>query len=88
MKKKKMRLKGKLRLYMNWPLIMTFLLVAMNIWVLMVDRKAAFIMFMFILIYLAIAGVLASSPIRQTSSAVFVSTINNGTILYSKSFTG
>ena len=56
MKKKKMRLKGKLRLYMNWPLIMTFLLVAMNIWVLMVDRKAAFIMFMFILIYLAIAG--------------------------------
>ena len=41
---------------MNWPLIMTFLLVAMNIWVLMVDRKAAFIMFMFILIYLAIAG--------------------------------
>ena len=41
MKKKKMRLKGKLRLYMNWPLIMTFLLVAMNIWVLMVDRKAA-----------------------------------------------
>ena len=40
MKKKKMRLKGKLRLYMNWPLIMTFLLVAMNIWVLMVDRKA------------------------------------------------
>ena len=58
MKKKKNALKKgeKLRLYMNWPLIMTFLLVAMNIWVLMVDRKAAFIMFMFILIYLAIAG--------------------------------
>ena len=41
MKKKKMRLKGKLRLYMNWPLIMTFLLVAMNIWVLMVDLESS-----------------------------------------------
>lgn len=55
-KKKKMRLKGQLKLYMNWPLIMTVLLVAMNIWVLLVDRKAAFIMFVFILVYFAIAS--------------------------------
>lgn len=51
-----MRLKGQLRMYMNWPLIMTILLVAMDIWVYMIDKKAGFIMSVFILIYLAIAG--------------------------------
>lgn len=55
-KKNKMRLKGQLRMYMNWPLIMTILLVAMNIWLYMIDKKAGFIMSVFILIYLGIAG--------------------------------
>lgn len=55
-KKNKMRLKGQLRMYMNWPLIMTILLAAMNIWLYMIDKKAGFIMSVFILIYLGIAG--------------------------------
>ena len=45
-------------MYMNWPLIMTVLLAAMDIWVYMIDRKAGLIMTVFILIYLAIAGAL------------------------------
>ena len=55
-KKKGMRLKGQLRMYMNWPLIMTVLLAAMNIWRYMIDKKAGLMMSVFILVYLAIAG--------------------------------
>ena len=55
-KKNRMRLKGQLRMYMNWPLIMTILLVAMDVWVYMIDRRAGAIMTVFILIYLAIDG--------------------------------
>ena len=55
-KKKGMRLKGQLRMYMNWPLIMTVLLAAMNLWLYMIDKKAGFMMSVFILVYLAIAG--------------------------------
>ena len=55
-KNNKMRLKGQLRMYMHWPLIMTVLLVAMNIWMYMISKKAGLMMSLFILIYLAIAG--------------------------------
>lgn len=55
-KKKGMRLKGQLKMYMNWPLIMTILLVAMNIWLYMIDKKAGLVMSLFILVYLVIAG--------------------------------
>ena len=51
-----MRLKGQLRMYMSWPLIMTILLAAVDIWVYVIDKKAGFIMTVFILIYLGIAG--------------------------------
>ena len=54
-KKNKMRLKGQLRMYMHWPLIMTVLLVAMNIWIYMTDKKAGLMMSLFILVYFAIA---------------------------------
>lgn len=40
MKKDKMRLKGQLGMYMKWPLIMTLLLFAMNIWMYMIDKKS------------------------------------------------
>ena len=60
-KKNRMRLKGQLRMYMNWPLIMTILLVAMDVWVYMIDRRAGVIMTVFILIYLAIAGGMEST---------------------------
>ena len=43
-------------MYMNWPLIMTILLAAMNLWLYMIDKKAGFMMSVFILVYLAIAG--------------------------------
>lgn len=58
MKKSKMRLKGQLRMYMQWPLIMSLLLFAMDIWMYMMDKKAGIIMSLFILIYLAIAATL------------------------------
>lgn len=45
-------------MYMQWPLIMTVLLVAMNIWTYAVDKKAGFIMSLFVIVYFAIAGVL------------------------------
>ena len=56
MKNKKRRLKGQLRMYMHWPLIMAVLLIAMNIWIYVIDKRAGFIMTVFILIYLGIAG--------------------------------
>ena len=55
-KRERMRLKGQLRMYMQWPLIMTILLVAMNIWTYVVDKKAGFIMSVFVLVYFVIAG--------------------------------
>lgn len=55
-KKNKMRLKGQLRMYMHWPLIMTFLLIAMDIWIFVTDTKAGFLMLVFIVIYFLIAG--------------------------------
>ena len=54
-KKNRMRLKGQLRMYMSWPLIMTVLLLAMDLWLYMIDKKAGLIMTVFILIYLGIA---------------------------------
>lgn len=58
MKKKNMRLKGQLKMYMQWPLIMTVLLLAMNMWMYMVERKAGFMMTIFVVIYVVIVGFL------------------------------
>ena len=43
-------------MYMSWPLIMTILLAAVDVWVYVIDKRAGFIMTVFILIYLGIAG--------------------------------
>ena len=56
MKNKNMRLKGQLRMYMQWPLIMTILLLAMNIWMYMTDQKAG--LTVFVIIYAIIVGLL------------------------------
>lgn len=40
---------------MSWPLIMTILLAAVDLWVYVIDKKAGFIMSVFILIYLGTA---------------------------------
>lgn len=49
MKKKDVRLKGQLKMYMRWPIIMTVLLIAMNIWMYKIDRQAAGMMSVFVL---------------------------------------
>ena len=58
MNNKNMRLKGQLRMYMQWPLIMTILLLAMNIWMYMTDQKAGLTMTVFVIIYAIIVGLL------------------------------
>ena len=58
MDNRNVRLKGQLRMYMQWPVIMTILLVAMIIWMYKVDRKAGLMMSVFVIIYMVIVGVL------------------------------
>ncbi len=50
------QLKGRLRLYMRWPLILSVLLVAVNIWIYVVDIKAGIGMSIGVLIYVLAAG--------------------------------
>ena len=56
--KKDVKLKGQLRLYMQWPAIMALLLIAMNIWILTIDRKAGIVMGMFVLIYVVVVAIM------------------------------
>lgn len=58
MERNEMRLNGRLKMYMQWPLIMTLLLVIMNVWIYLIDAKAGFFMSLGILIYIAIVSVL------------------------------
>ena len=55
--KQKVELKGQLRLYMQWPVVMTILLIAMNLWVYSADRKAGLMMSVFVVIYVVIVSV-------------------------------
>lgn len=45
-------------MYMQWPLIMTILLLAMNVWMYMTDQKAGLTMTVFVIIYVVIVGLL------------------------------
>ncbi len=56
--KSDIKLKGQLRLYMQWPALMVILLLAMNIWIFMIDRNAGFMMSVFVLIYMTAVGLL------------------------------
>lgn len=56
--KEKVQLKGQLKLYIQWPAIMAVLLVAMNIWIFVVDRRAGLLMSIFVLIYIIMVGIL------------------------------
>ena len=42
------QLKGKLKFYMQWPLIMAVLLAALNLWIFMIDKKAGAVMLVFV----------------------------------------
>lgn len=54
----KIRLKGQLKLYMQWPAIMALLLIAVNIWSYKIDKRAGTLMFIFVLIYIVMVGIL------------------------------
>ena len=56
--KQDIQLKGQLKLYMQWPAIMSVLLLAMNVWIYKIDQRAGFIMLIFVLIYMLIVGAL------------------------------
>ena len=56
--KQNVRLKGQLRLYMQWPIVMAVLLIGMNIWIYRLDKKAGGVMSLFLLLYIAMVGVL------------------------------
>ena len=45
------QIKGKIRLYFQWPALMVILLLAMNVWIYMTDKKAGFVMSICVAIY-------------------------------------
>ncbi len=51
---KKIKLRGQLRSYMQWPILLTLLLAAMNVWIYVVDMKAGLLMSVFVGIYIII----------------------------------
>ena len=56
MNERDVRLKGQLKIYMYWPIIMTVVLIAMNLWMYKVDRKAGVVMSVFVIIYAVMVG--------------------------------
>ncbi|MDY3918716.1 MAG: DHH family phosphoesterase [Candidatus Limivivens sp.] len=58
MKKKKVQYKGKLKSYLQWPLVMIFFLLIMNTAVYFVNVKAGFVVSVFFLLYMVVALVL------------------------------
>ena len=56
--KQDIRFKGQLRLYMQWPAIMAIFLIAMNVWMYFIDKKAGLIMSVCVLVYLVVVGIL------------------------------
>ncbi|RDU24746.1 DHH family phosphoesterase [Anaerosacchariphilus polymeriproducens] len=51
---KKIKLKGQLKVYMRWPLLLTALLIAMNIWIYAIDINAGILMSLFVVIYVLV----------------------------------
>ena len=78
-----MQLKGQLRMYMRWPLIMTLLLIGMDVWMYMVDKKAGLLMSVIIIIYVGIAFSLYfynRSSEKRTLSEPYDSRITSGCV--------
>lgn len=55
---KKVKLKGQLKSYMQWPVLLSLLLVVMNIWIYIIDIKAGILMTVFLGIYMIVVFVL------------------------------
>ncbi len=53
--KNKRKLSGPIKAYLRWPLFLTALLVAMNLCIYVIDRKASIVMACFVLLYFVIA---------------------------------
>lgn len=49
--KRDVKLKGTLRVYMQWPAIMIIFLIAIDIWIFKIDQKAGAIMTVFVVLY-------------------------------------
>ena len=56
--KEKIKLRGQMKLYIQWPSIVAILLVAMNIWVYVIDKRAGILMCIFVVVYIIMAGCL------------------------------
>ena len=56
MKKEKVQLKGQLKLYIQWPAIMSLLLIAMDLWVYKLDHRAGILMAVFVVVYIIMVG--------------------------------
>lgn len=54
----RVKIKGQLRLYMQWPAIMAILLICMNGWIYRVDKRAGILMSLFLLIYIVMIAIL------------------------------
>ena len=52
------RLKGRLKLYLFWPAIVSIILIGMTVWIYRVDKKAGMIMLFFAAIYSVVVAVL------------------------------
>ncbi len=71
--KKDIKLKGQLRLYVRWPLYLTVLLIAMNVWIYVISSYAGMVMAGFVVAYAIIAGVLyfRNKPVIYTELVSF-----------------
>lgn len=56
--KNKVKLKGQLKTYLQWPMVLSILLIGMNIWMYSIDIPSGIFMSFFTLIYIIIAVVL------------------------------
>ena len=46
------KLKGRLKFYMQWPIILSVLLIAMNVWIFRIDNEAGALMIFFVVAYI------------------------------------
>lgn len=56
--RQKIRFKGQLKFYMQWPAIMAVVLLALNAWIYAINRGAGILMAVFVLAYIVISGVM------------------------------
>ncbi len=68
--KEKRKVKSQLQLYLQWPVILSILIVAANLAVFMVDKNAGGVMAPFTVVYLALAGWLFWTGFKKMQSGL------------------